>query len=344
MAGLILFVALFLAVFMKVYVRDIMQKESVEDAKALVAILAENIADAVLTGDFVEVDKRFVQVRRHNSEVSYIFLVKDGRVLHHTFAEGFPKRLIDIGHRSDDVDYVVVKAGEKTYYDYSSPVFGGRAGMLRLGMEERYDEGVIKETVKSLGAITAAVLLTAMGLSVLVSRRLLIPLGELTRSAMRIAEGEHTTQVPAETDDEVGMLATAFNKMSVAIQVRENRLKEINAELETVNLKLHDHIGQLAVTANELARAREDTAVVDTARTILHHTRQPLTYLTMAAEMLADELAAEKPRDMESIAIKLEVVREAGDRLSDLLRKFDNIHEYRVVRPDSTTRILDIDE
>jgi len=71
---------------------------------------------------------------------------------------------------------------------------------------------------------------------------------------------------------------------------REYDLKEINDELETVNITLHDYIEKLRITTAELVKSRQDMAVIDTARAFLHHIRQPLTYLAMAIDLLSDDL------------------------------------------------------
>ena len=125
---------------------------------------------------------------------------------------------------------------------------------------------------------------------------------------------------------------------------REYDLKEINDELETVNITLHDYIEKLRLTTAELVKSRQDMAVIDTARAFLHHIRQPLTYLAMAIDLLLDETGEGNKLNIDSVQKKLRVVEDAGRTLSELLRKFDNLKEYKVTFFDDTTKITDIEE
>ena len=84
-------------------------------------------------------------------------------------------------------------------------------------------------------------------------------------------------------------------------------------------------------------------AVIDTARAFLHHIRQPLTYLAMAIDLLSDEIREGNELNIASLQKKLRVVEEAGTTLAELLRKFDNLKEYKVMLFDDTTKITDIE-
>jgi signal transduction histidine kinase len=84
-------------------------------------------------------------------------------------------------------------------------------------------------------------------------------------------------------------------------------------------------------------------AVIDTARAFLHHIRQPLTYLAMAIDLLSDEISEGNKLNIASVQKKLRVVEDAGKTLTELLRKFDNLKEYKVTLFDETTKITDIE-
>jgi HAMP domain-containing protein len=238
----------------------------------------------------------------------------------------------------------MVMAGEGSFYDFSAPVFGGRAGTLRLGISPEADNRIMKTTKKSLLFVALGVLAAALGITALISKRLTAPLSRLTQSASAMAEGNYSIELSGEGDDEVCRLAQAMGRMAQAVRVREKELLEINEELEAVNVRLHEYIGEVQHTRDELVKSKQDTAVIDTARAFLHHARQPLTYLIMAIELMTDDLAAEGKLNPETLGGRLRAIQDASVRLSELLRKFELLKTYHPIEYDGTTKILDIDK
>ena len=70
------------------------------------------------------------------------------------------------------------------------------------------------------------VVVTAAG-SLLMARRVTVPLTQLAASAERLGQGDFTTPVPAAGADEVGDLATSFESMRQAIQAREGQIRQL---------------------------------------------------------------------------------------------------------------------
>lgn len=80
-------------------------------------------------------------------------------------------------------------------------------------------------------------LLLALLLGVIISRGLTRPIRELTRAAHAISEGDLAQQVPVRSQDEMGELAQAFNRMSSeltrAVNLRRQMTADIAHELRT---------------------------------------------------------------------------------------------------------------
>lgn len=336
--------AILSVLFIDIYVNNVLRSKRITQGNALVATIASHVADPLLIRDYLAIDEFFDSIRRTNPDVAYIFIEQNDQVLLHTFQGGFPQKLLSVGHRKTVVDYVVVVTNEGTYYDFAAPVFGGRAGTLRLGVSPEADNMIMKATKKSLLYVALGVLAVALGITALISRRLTAPLSRLTQSASAMAKGDFSMDLCGEGDDEVCRLAQAMGRMAQAVKVRERELLEINEELEAVNVRLHEYIGELQRTRDELVKTKQDAAVVDTARAFLHHARQPLTYLIMAIELMTDDLAADGALNPETMGGRLQAVQDASVRLSDLLRKFEQLKTYHPIEYDGTTKILDIDK
>jgi methyl-accepting chemotaxis protein len=330
--------------FVELYLKKILHEKSVADSKAFVTTVAENTYHLLQSYDFSEIETNFKNIMKTNTEIAYIFIQKDNTVLVHTFNKAVPEKLTDLTHKDNEIDVKAVTLGEDTYSDFSVPIHDSATGTLRVGISERLDKETIGHIMFSLFYITLAVLAVALGISVLLTRKLTGPLTMLSAAASDIADKNLYQPIPVDSNDEIGQLSTAFNKMLEVAKEREDELKEINDELETVNITLHDYIEKLRTTTAELVKSRQDMAVIDTARAFLHHIRQPLTYLAMAIDLLSDDIGESSKLNIASLQKKLRVVEDAGKKLSDLLRKFDNLKEYKVTLFDDATKITDIEE
>jgi two-component system sensor histidine kinase BaeS len=73
----------------------------------------------------------------------------------------------------------------------------------------------------------AAAVATAIGASLLVSRRIASPVITLARASHRIAEGHYADRVDVGGSDELGELCTSFNSMAAALEATEQRRTEL---------------------------------------------------------------------------------------------------------------------
>jgi two-component system, OmpR family, sensor histidine kinase BaeS len=119
----------------------------------------------------------------------------------------------------------------------------------------------------------------ALGVTQLLAVGMTSPLREMTEAARRMATGDYRGRVRAETSDEVGELARAFNQMAT--------------ELDTVD--------------------REQRALV---ATVSHELRTPLAGLTAVLENLADGVV---PADEHHLDAAVGQARRLSDLVGDLL-------------------------
>jgi len=69
--------------------------------------------------------------------------------------------------------------------------------------------------------VGAAVLLVGIGVAWLLSRRLAIPIAELTRATRAVRDGHLETHIDVRSHDEIGELAESFNEMTRGLQQRD---------------------------------------------------------------------------------------------------------------------------
>ncbi len=161
-------------------------------------------------------------------------------------------------------------------------------------------------------ASLAALLLAAV-LSFVLMRRVLAPLSRMTAISREIATGNFDVRVPAESRDEVGQLARAFNRMAESLEaiekLRRNLMIDVAHELRTPLTNMRGYLEALndgvlppspetfALLQDEtlrLARLVEDVLELtraDAARNRLDPSPQDLGALTREAfEALAPEI------------------------------------------------------
>lgn len=89
-------------------------------------------------------------------------------------------------------------------------------------------------------------LLVAVMLSFLLSKTITTPIENITKSALRVAQGEFGERIPIQSGDEIGELTSTFNGMA---NVLKNTLEEIQGERDKLNtLFLHMTDGVAAFT------------------------------------------------------------------------------------------------
>jgi two-component system response regulator HydG len=204
---------------------------------------AENLAhaveldatDKILTNDLVALQKMLDYKIRSNPMVAYLFIIRDNKVLAHTFPEGIPLELLDANNAVLDnygnYQEIVSTKGEH-YLDIALPIFAGKAGLLRLGVSEKPYRDQIVQLWLQISGLTLAILLLGLGGSLLFIKRVTGPLAELAKAAEKIDEGNLEVKVAARSHDEVGKLTSAFNHMITRVKDYTQRLEEKTTELD----------------------------------------------------------------------------------------------------------------
>ncbi len=136
---------------------------------------------------------------------------------------------------------------------------------------DRISEDARRREERAIYALIALAALT-LGVGVAVSihtRRLLAPLGRVTERAQAVARGDLTAREVVPTHDEIGELATAFERMVAAVSLAQSQ----------------------ALSNERLA------AIGKMAAHVTHEIRNPLSSIGLNIELLEEELAAGSSSD-----------------------------------------------
>lgn len=226
--------------------------------------LALEALDKVLINDMVSLQKMLDDQIASDPTVAYLFIVRDGKPLTHTFADGVPVHLVEAnsaGGEGGRIEKIVSQIGDR-YIDVAYPIFGGRAGTLRIGLSEAPYRRQVRQLWVQMSAITLGILVLSLLVSQWVISRLTLPLRQLTRYAEQIGEGNLDTRIVVRGRQEVSKLAAAFNSMLLRIQDHTQRLKSANAQLAQSNLEL-DRTHRQLKTSFSIARKISALARLD---------------------------------------------------------------------------------
>ena len=218
-----------------------LMESAVFQARHIAHNLALDAADKILINDLVALQKMLEDQILSHPSVDYLFVIKEGRIITHTFSGGIPVDLIS-ANTSDDlelghIEKLVNDQGQHCL-DVAWPIFAGKAGVLRLGYSEQHLRMQVKELGARMILITAAILGAALLATYLFIFKLTRPLVTLTRAVAKIDEGNLETRVQVAGREEVNLLADTFNGMLDRLKDYLSRLEFSNSQLTEKNLEL----------------------------------------------------------------------------------------------------------
>jgi two-component system response regulator HydG len=197
--------------------------------------IALDAADKILVNDLVSLQRMLDQQIQSNAALGYILILRDGRVLAHTFERGVPEELLGandpLSGERPHLREIVSQKGEY-FLDAAWPIFGGKAGVLRLGFSEKHYRRQVTQLWLKIGLFTLSILLIAWIGSLFFVRRITRPLAALVKATNEIDRGESNVQVDVQGQDEIATLAASFNRMVSRQEEYTRRLEEQAMELE----------------------------------------------------------------------------------------------------------------
>lgn len=156
----------------------------------------------------------------------------------------------------------------------------GRALAVAMAMPVESIDAGASEIRRRTSYIAGVTLLGALVFGVLLAGSVTEPVQALRDAARRMEGGDLTSRVPLTRSDELGQLATAFNRMAEALEQNQHDLARKNAEIEGFNVELQDRVdrrtAELKAAQASLVQSRQLAAVAELSAGLTHELNNPL--------------------------------------------------------------------
>ncbi|MCP5059848.1 MAG: HAMP domain-containing protein [bacterium] len=200
------------------------------------------------------------------------------------------------------------------YLELSRPILDGnaRVGSVFLRIHTR---GIMARTMRYLaaaGVVLGLVVALASGAAAALKRSLARPIGVLVDHSKALTQGDLTGSVPEQGDDEIGLLARAFNAMGES-------LRKLVSEIDESGRGVTDAAAQLQGTSTSVIE--ESQRQLEAVETTGHSIGQVAAAVEQVATSV-DELAAQArttSSSMDHMDQSTTVIADSSNELSDAI-------------------------
>jgi len=184
-----------------------------------------------------------------------------------------------------------------------------RWGSVRIGLSLATMEAEIRHMRTLLLAIGVGCGLLGLAGAAIFTRHITRPLQELTAGTIRISKGDFSQPIPIRSRDEIGHLASQFNKMTEELQLARRQMEEAQRKL---------------IQAEKLA------SIGRIAATIAHEIRNPLTSVKLNLQkVLFNENLQENER--QHLSLSQQGIEQIEKFIRELL-DFTRVSELHLAR------------
>ena len=274
--ALVLLLGLGLTVQVRVALARTLDVQLEEQGMSVTRDLAARTTDLILTNDTYALYQLLRETQINNANVRYAFVVDaQGRILAHTFGEGFPAGLQTANGTGAEEHHhtLVLDTEEGKIWDTAVPIFEGKAGTARVGLTEAGVRQAVMTVTGQLLLTTVLVSVVGITAAAILTWVLTRPILQLAQAAQAVGRGQFDQQVERWADDEIGDLADSFNRMAAALAEAAHERKERE--------QLRARYVSGVITAQEDERKR-------IARELHDSTSQSLTSLLVGLRAMAN--------------------------------------------------------
>jgi diguanylate cyclase (GGDEF)-like protein/PAS domain S-box-containing protein len=182
--------------------------------------LSADSVDPILTQNMLRLQNYIDNIKQSEEDIAYIYIISlKGKVLTHTFEDGFPAALKGINTPVFGQSYSSKLLDTEAGYirDFAVPIFG-KLGTTHIGISETRIRKYISQTMLTIIFLTALFLVFGILLINVIIANVLSPIKKLSNGVEAIGMGNYDYRVKIKTNDELELLAATFNDMAYKLQ------------------------------------------------------------------------------------------------------------------------------
>lgn len=223
-----------LIVMMLGFIRDTNFNAMDKRANATAKLFAVTVKDAVLAYDLASLNAFVDEVMKSDDILYARVLDQQGRIL--TQSDTISPGETDL--KTSEIDDGIFDAKAVIEVD------GDQFGMVEVGFSIHPILNTIEEAKRWSYAIAALEMVLVAIFSFVLGRYLINKLSLLRDAAETISRGELKSQIEVKGNDEIDIVATAFNRMSSTLKATREQEKTLAQQLRTLNEELENKVEQ----------------------------------------------------------------------------------------------------
>ena len=326
----------------------IMRQNLAERGQAVAANVAELSSNHLQYNNLEALDELVYMTNNNNEFVDYIFIIDpQHQIVVHTFQRGIPKNLLKLhlpAFGESQPDTISIMSDNGRLQDILYPIEDGALGYVRVGVNEKSLNEMLKDNFIELGAIAFAVGILGALFVFKLTKVFTQPLDNLTQRAELISNGHFALpSLSVDSPDEFGRLTQAMNTMAKHLNFGELERKQLLAHLlkaqenerKRISMELHDESGQALTALLFSIRALANQTPDGELKSYILAVRDDAAKILQKLRNLAVEL---RPPAIDELGIEA--------ALSNLIASYQQYHNLQVElsctlnnQPDDTTSI-----
>jgi len=164
------------------------------------------------------------------------------------------------------------------------------SGAIELGLNTTIIQQDKKKIRNASLIVSGVVFIIGILLGFWLSRSISVPVLALRDAADKVGKGDLTQRVVNRSGDEIGELATAFNKMVTDLEKAREERNKANLELANANDALNQTLSDLKETQDQLVQAEKMASLGQLTAGIAHEINNPINFVSANIQPLKDDL------------------------------------------------------
>ena len=239
--GIVMVLGLAMVLFVKIVFYKKLYANLEKRGVFIASKIAADSVGPVLTERLFDLQMMVKDLKNAEEDIEYIFVVnaKDDVVVH-SFEDGFPEDLQNLNNRDNGRQNGIrrLESEKGIILDFSAPLLNGTIGRIHVGLSETPIRQSVNNTVMLLLGAIVLILAIGGGLAIALAASITKPIHLLAVAVQAMERGDLGARTPVQSKDEIGQLASAFNRMAgvrmyaeAALRTSEKKLQDITSHL-----------------------------------------------------------------------------------------------------------------